>query len=62
MINTILKIISAIGLILTLGPSVLVFLGLISLETHKILMLIGTVLWFVATPFWMYRKSTKASE
>lgn len=62
MTNSILKIISAIGLILTLGPSVLVFLGLIPLETHKILMLIGTVLWFATAPFWMNKKTAKTPE
>jgi hypothetical protein len=50
----ILKLISILsigGLILLV--SVLSFLGSIESTTVKTLMLIGTVLWFVTTPFWM---------
>lgn len=58
--QTILKIISYIGLILTVGPSFLVFSGVIDLSLHKTLMLIGTLLWFGTAPFWMNRQ--KPSE
>lgn len=51
--NTILKGISYIGLLLTVVPSFLVFGGTIELETHKTLMWIGMVLWFVTAPFWV---------
>lgn len=48
-----LKIISFIGLGLTLIPSILLFSGQINADTCKLLMLVGTVLWFVTAPFWM---------
>ena len=53
----ILKIISAIGLILTLVPSFMVFSGSITLDMHKWLMLLGTIMWFVTAPFWMNKKA-----
>ncbi len=53
----ILKIISAIGLILTLAPSFMVFSGAITIDSHKWLMLLGTILWFVTAPFWMNKKA-----
>ena len=55
MSKILLKIISYIGLILTLIPSFLVFLKVIELDTNKYLMLFGTLLWFGCSPFWMNR-------
>jgi len=52
----ILKILSFVGLILTIVPSVLVFANIIELSTHKNLMLLGTVLWFMTAPFWLNKK------
>ncbi len=49
----IIKIISYIGLGLTLIPSIMVFTGDATLESNKMLMLIGTVLWFISAPSWM---------
>jgi len=57
-----LKILSAIGLILTLAPSFLVFSGAIDLECNKTLMLAGTILWFVTAPFWMNRNRGEAAQ
>lgn len=51
--NHIIKIISYIGLGLTLIPSFLVFTGNITLDFSKNLMLIGTILWFLSAPSWM---------
>ena len=59
MSKMLLKIISYIGLILTLFPSFLVFMKLIELDTNKYLMLFGTLLWFICSPFWM-NKTKKA--
>ena len=59
MSKTLLKIISFVGLLLTLIPSLLVFLNGIELETNKYLMLVGTFLWFGSSPFWM-NKSKRA--
>nr|WP_298991218.1 hypothetical protein [uncultured Polaribacter sp.] len=50
----ILKLISGLSIgVLILLMSILLFLDKIDLATVKMLMLIGTVLWFVSTPFWM---------
>ena len=48
-----LKIISLVGLALTLIPSILVFTGSIDLDSGKILMFIGTLVWFVSAPSYM---------
>lgn len=48
-----IKLVSYIGLGLTLIPSFLVLTGNTTLETNKILMLVGTLLWFVTAPTWM---------
>ncbi len=44
---------SLIGLALTVIPSVFVFLNQLAWQTHAHLMLLGTVLWFAAAPWWM---------
>lgn len=51
--RSLLKILSYIGLGLTLIPSVLVFSGNISIDVSKTLMLLGTVIWFLLAPSWM---------
>ncbi|MEZ4699226.1 MAG: hypothetical protein R2834_02760 [Rhodothermales bacterium] len=50
------KIVSAVGLGLTVVPAFLVFGGSMSIEQHTTLMLIGTVLWFGSAPIWMTEK------
>jgi hypothetical protein len=55
--KTLLKIISATGLLFTLFPSFLVFSGIIEIAGHKLLMLAGTILWFSTAPFWLGRKA-----
>ncbi|WP_423128618.1 hypothetical protein [Gaoshiqia sp. Z1-71] len=57
-----LIIISFIGLMLTILPSVLVFKGVIEMESHFHLMIIGMVLWFATSPFWMRTKSLDEEE
>ena len=50
----ILKLISGMSIaVLILLVSILSFLGKMEASTVKVLMLVGTILWFVATPFWM---------
>lgn len=51
--RSLIKLVSYIGLGLTLIPSLLVFAGSISIELSKTLMLIGTIIWFISTPIWM---------
>ncbi|WP_198675217.1 hypothetical protein [Pleomorphovibrio marinus] len=48
-----IKIVSFLGLALTLLPSVFLFQEVISATLCKQLMALGTVLWFVTSPFWM---------
>ena len=52
------KIVSGIGLFLTVAPSLLVFQGTLDLETAKTLMLLGTIIWFAGAPVWMNKQAT----
>lgn len=51
--KSLIKFISYTGLGLTLIPSFLVFTGNISFDSSKILMFIGTIIWFASAPGWM---------
>lgn len=51
--NILLKVLSFVGLALTIVPSVLVFAQEIAMDAHKQLMVIGMLLWFTTSPFWM---------
>jgi len=55
--KSIMVLFSFIGLILTLIPSFLVFAEVITLENCKLLMLLGTAIWFVTAPRWI-KKTT----
>lgn len=48
-----LIILSVIGLGLTIIPSILVFLQEMSMDSHKQWMLVGMILWFATSPFWI---------
>lgn len=52
-LKLLLKLLSAIGFILTILPSFFVFNNTIDLNTDKLLMFIGTIIWFSSSPFWM---------
>lgn len=52
-----LKVISLLGLLLTMIPPLLIFLGKIDLETTKLLMTIGMLAWFGSAPFWINKKT-----
>ena len=60
--KTVAKIVSYICLLLTLVPSFLVFMGEITLETNKNLMLAGTIGWFISAPFWMNKKEEEEDK
>ena len=51
--TTLLKLLSAVGLALTIVPAALVFLAGMDWDTHALLMGVGTALWFATAPFWM---------
>jgi len=48
---------SVIGLGLTVIPSFLVFNGAITVHTNKVLMFIGTAVWFLTAPLWVGKKN-----
>jgi high-affinity Fe2+/Pb2+ permease len=49
---------SYIALSATIFPAVLVFSGTIDLEMHKRIMAIGMILWFIAAPLCMKKRSS----
>lgn len=53
-----LSFLGLIALLATILPSILVFSGAIESETHKTVMTIGMILWFVTAPFFMKRKDS----
>ena len=53
--NKALIFISVVGLGLVIIPATLYLAGTMDKAAMKTLMLLGTVLWFVSTPFWMGR-------
>lgn len=54
--KSMLKIGSLIGLVLTILPPILFFLGKVEMEFMKLWMGIGMVLWLVTAPFWINKK------
>ncbi|NUO80060.1 hypothetical protein HUU05_08290 [candidate division KSB1 bacterium] len=46
-------VVALLGLALIVIPAMLVFMNRLSWQTHAHLMLLGTILWFVAAPWWM---------
>ncbi|SHM57279.1 hypothetical protein SAMN04488057_102187 [Cyclobacterium lianum] len=57
-----LKTISFLGLGLNIVPAILVFGAYMSPDTCKLLMLIGTVLWFGTAPSWMNKDKAAQVE
>ena len=51
--RVLLKVVSGLGLALTLLPSLFVFGGALSLAAFKSLVLAGSVLWLATAPFWI---------
>ncbi|WP_163712557.1 hypothetical protein [Mangrovibacterium lignilyticum] len=58
----VLIIVSFIGLLLTIIPSILVFEQFIELKSHFHLMVAGMIMWFATAPFWMKSKSLDEEE
>jgi hypothetical protein len=57
-----IKLLSFIGLGLNIVPAILVFSAVMTPDTCKQLMLVGTVIWFVSAPSWMNKGQEDASE
>lgn len=55
-VKLLLQFVSAVGLAMTLIPSVLGFFGAIGMDAVKVLTVTGTVVWFATTPLWMGRE------
>jgi hypothetical protein len=49
------KVVSFVALVGTIAPPVLFFIGRLDHDATKWWMLVATVAWFAATPFWMDR-------
>lgn len=60
--KNIFKIVSFIGLGLTIIPSILYFLSAIQLKTNFTLMVLGMVVYFGSAPFWMKSKPLEDEE
>ena len=54
---SLLKFLSFIGLGLTIIPSILVFMLVISHDMHINLMGLGMVMWFITAPFWINKNN-----
>lgn len=54
--RTLLATISFLALAACLISSIVCANDAISAETNKTILLAGTIIWFVVTPFWMRRK------
>lgn len=56
--RVIAQVISLITIALVIVPCLLLFGGMLGLEAVKLSALVGTIGWFIATPFWMSRDKT----
>jgi hypothetical protein len=54
--TSVLRVVSAAALVGTILPPALYFGGSMDLGATKTWMLLSTVAWFAATPFWMWKK------
>lgn len=54
--KNLLVILSVVGLMTTIFPPVLMFLGKMDLASMKIWMGVGMIMWFVTAPFWINKK------
>jgi len=57
--KNLLKIASLIGLVLSILPPVLFFLGKMEMDPMKWTMGLGMVLWMVSAPFWINKPSNQ---
>jgi hypothetical protein len=57
----VLQIISWLACAGTILPSILFLLATIDLDQTKWLMLLATIIWFVATPLWMGREQEETA-
>jgi hypothetical protein len=51
-------VVAILALVVLVVAPFLFFYGTFTLDTSKTWMLVGTILWFVSSPFWLGRKET----
>ncbi|UXX81041.1 hypothetical protein N7E81_08005 [Reichenbachiella carrageenanivorans] len=56
----VIKSLSFLGLAFTAIPSFFVLAGSLSIEMYKTLMLVGTGMWLLTAPFWIFNKKENA--
>jgi len=56
MTKRIAQIVSLVSLVVLVVPSVLFLAGRMELDRVKLVMLVATLIWFVATPMWMWER------
>jgi len=54
--KNLLKLLSLVGLILSIVPPVMLFLGKMQMDSMKLWMGVGMVVWMVTAPFWINKK------
>lgn len=54
--KAVLQIVSLIGLLLTIVPSILFFLGEIAHQAQNTWMFAGAVIWFISASLWLGKK------
>lgn len=55
--KTLIKLISLGGLMLSIAPPVLFFMGKMGMDAMKIWMGVGMVAWMVSAPFWINKSN-----
>jgi hypothetical protein len=58
----ILQLVSLLGLLMTAGPAVLVFGGVLTWTQHTDAMFVGALLWFATAPFWMQEHGARPAQ
>jgi len=61
-LRLILQLVSWLALAGTVLPSCLFIAGQMDLNNVKTAMLVSTIVWFVATPLWMQRKTDETAS
>ena len=58
--KNLLKLLSVVGLILSIVPPVMLFLGKMEMDSMKLWMGVGMVAWMVTAPFWINKSSQQS--
>ena len=58
--KNLLKLLSLVGLILSIVPPVMLFLGKMEMDSMKLWMGVGMAVWMVTAPFWINKSSQQS--